>query len=135
MSKLVGKYTHFRSENLDEYFKAVGVPYIPRKMMCASNPTIDISKSDDEKWTINTSTLFRTSTYTFNLGEEYEENMPGVVIKCTANLSDDKLIIECVSPDNSKVLRVYETTDDGMTITYKHEASGKEAVRHFKRTE
>lgn len=50
-------------------------------MMCASNPTIEISKAEDGKWTISTVTAFRTATYTFKLGEEYEETMPGNTLK------------------------------------------------------
>lgn len=100
MVLIEGKYAHEKSENLDEYFKAngkgftyftrhesqvfwyLGVPYIPRKMMCASNPTVEISKSGDT-WTITTSTMFRTIAYTFKLGEEYEERMPGAVLKAS----------------------------------------------------
>lgn len=130
---MVGIYTHTHSENLDDYFKAVGVPYIPRKMMCSSNPTIEISKNEDGQWTITTKTLFRNVSYTFKLGEEYEETMPGATIKSTTIIKDDKLVTECISPDNTTITRIYEFTDTGLTLTYKHEKSGKEAVRHFKR--
>lgn len=59
----------------------IGVPYIPRKMMCMSSPRLEIS-NDDDKWTIRTITMIRTAEVTFTLGEEYEEHMPaGVVLK------------------------------------------------------
>lgn len=64
-----------------------GVPYIPRKMMCASSPLLEIRSNEQGEWTISSSTFFRNVVITFKLGEEYEENMPGgVVIKVSANM-------------------------------------------------
>ncbi|XP_066146254.1 fatty acid-binding protein-like [Euwallacea fornicatus] len=134
MSKITGKYTHAESEGLDEYFKALGVPYIPRKMMCASNPTIEISKTDDDQWTISTSTTFRTSTYTFKLGEPYEETMPGNTLKCTTTIEEEKLITICEGRDDLHITRVYVFSEEGMTLTYLDKKSQKEAIRHFKRS-
>lgn len=56
-----------------------GVPYIARKMMAASTPKMTIEKKDDE-WSITMSTLIRTNTIKFKLGEKYEESMPGGVL-------------------------------------------------------
>lgn len=57
-----------------------GVPFIPRKIMTSSSPTVEITNEGDQ-WTITTSTLLRTVTLQFKLGEEYEEHMPGGLIK------------------------------------------------------
>ncbi|XP_060528788.1 fatty acid-binding protein-like isoform X2 [Cylas formicarius] len=133
MAQMVGKYIHEKSENLDEYFKAIGVPYIPRKMMIASNPTVEVTTSEDGQWSITITTLFRTVSYKFNLGEEYEEHMPGATIKSITTIEGDKLITQCISPDNTHTTRVYSFSEDGLIISYKHEESGKEAIRHFKR--
>lgn len=57
------------------YF-SIGIPWVPRKMMTASSPTIEISVVDGV-WTIKTSTLMSNSSVTFKLGEEYIETMPG----------------------------------------------------------
>lgn len=134
MVQITGKYTHTKSENLDNYFKAVGVPYIPRKMMCSTSPTIEILNNEEGQWTITTATMFRTTSYTFKLGEKYEESMPGNnVIQCVTQLQDDKLITNLVGPDGSETTRTYEFSDEGMTITYKHKASDVEAKRFYKR--
>ena len=53
-----------------------GVPWIARKMMTSSSPTIEISKKDD-KWVVKTSTMMSNSSTTFSLGEKYEETMMG----------------------------------------------------------
>ncbi|KAJ8940637.1 hypothetical protein NQ318_020694 [Aromia moschata] len=133
MVQIEGKYTHEKNENLDEYFKATGVPYIPRKMMCSTKPTLEISKNDEE-WTITVATFFRTMASKFKLGEEYEEEMPGGTLKNTTVLEgDNKLVTKSLGPNNTNIVRTYEFSDEGCTISYKHETSGTEAKRYFKR--
>lgn len=97
MTKFVGTFNNFKNENLDEFYSAIGnfhyniialvyvkfqcfclgIPWVARKMMTASSPTIEISKTDDDKWTVKTSTLMSSTSNTFKLGEEYEETMMG----------------------------------------------------------
>ncbi|KAJ8918869.1 hypothetical protein NQ315_011161 [Exocentrus adspersus] len=132
MVQMQGKYSHQKNENLDEYFKAIGVPYIPRKMMCSTSPTLEITKIDEE-WTISISTLFRTTISKFKLGEEYEEDMPGGTLKNTTTLEGDKLITKSVGPNNTIISRTYEFSDEECIMVYKHEKSGVEAKRYFKR--
>ncbi|XP_076548559.1 fatty acid-binding protein isoform X3 [Osmia lignaria lignaria] len=133
MASIVGTYQHERNENLDEYFKAVGVPYIPRKMMIMSSPRLEIS-NDGDKWTIRTISMIRTVEITFTLGEEYEEHMPnGVTLKNVTAMEGDSLVTTSVGPDNNKLVRKYEVTEDGVVLTMTHEKSGQVAKRYFKR--
>ncbi|XP_033194163.1 sodium/calcium exchanger regulatory protein 1-like [Bombus vosnesenskii] len=133
MVSIVGAYQHESNENLDEYFKAVGVPYIPRKMMCMSSPRLEISNNCD-KWTIRTITMIRTAEVTFTLGEEYEEHMPaGVILKNVTTMEGDNLVTVSVGPDNNKVVRKYEITKDGVVLIMTHEKSGQVGKRYFKR--
>ncbi|CAL7947096.1 unnamed protein product [Xylocopa violacea] len=133
MTSIVGTYQHERNENLEEYFKAVGVPFIPRKVMCMSSPQLEISNVDD-KWTIRTGTMLRTVELTFTLGEEYEEHMPsGVILKNVTTMDEDGLVTISVGPGNNKVVRKYELTEDGLVLTMTHESSGQVAKRYFKR--
>lgn len=106
MASIIGNYSHVKNENLDEYFKAIGiilkfmqinfffnfeiktlkhftgVPFIPRKMMMMTSPRLEISKSEDETWTIKIITTIRTTELTFKIGEKFEESMPaGVTLK------------------------------------------------------
>ncbi|XP_063972355.1 fatty acid-binding protein-like isoform X2 [Diachasmimorpha longicaudata] len=116
MVKIVGKYQHERSENLDEFFRILGVPYIPRKMMSMANPRIEISQNDDE-WTLKNVTMLRTQEIKFKLGEEYEEFMPsGVVLKNTTSLEGDCLVTISIGPDGNKVTRKYEFSDDQLIL-------------------
>ncbi|XP_026670937.1 uncharacterized protein LOC108626820 [Ceratina calcarata] len=133
MASIVGTYQHESNENLDEYFKAVGVPYIPRKMMSMSSPRLEIS-NDGDKWTICTISMFRTAQLTFTLNEEYEEHMPaGVTLKNVTTMEEDGLVTVSVGPDNNKVVRKYEVTKDGVVLIMTHEKSGQVAKRYFKR--
>ncbi|XP_031843562.1 fatty acid-binding protein isoform X3 [Nomia melanderi] len=133
MATIVGSYQHERNENLDEYFKAAGVPYIPRKMMCMSSPQLEILNEGD-KWTIRTISMIRTNELTFTLGEEYEEHMPGgVTLKNCTTMEGDSLVTVSVGPNNNKVIRRYEVTEDGILLTMTHETSGQVGKRYFKR--
>ncbi|XP_011506007.1 PREDICTED: myelin P2 protein-like [Ceratosolen solmsi marchali] len=133
MSSLVGNYQHERNENLNEYFKAVGVPYIARKMMSMTSPRLEIHKSDDDKWTIRSITMFRTLELTFKIEEEFEEEMPsGVILKNTAYLeSDGSIVINSVADSGTKISRKYECKDDQIILTMTHEESGQIAKRYF----
>ncbi|XP_044731676.1 sodium/calcium exchanger regulatory protein 1-like [Chrysoperla carnea] len=134
--KIVGIYKHSRNENLDEYFKAVGVPYLPRKMMLMSSPTLEISySSNDKKWTIKTCTLIRTVELNFTEGEEYEEHMPsGVTLKNVTTLEDGKLVTKSVGPNDTNVTRTYECTENECILTMEHEKSAVVGKRFFTRT-
>lgn len=57
-----------------------GMPYIARKIANNTRPNLEIAKNEDE-WSITVSTLLRTTVSKFKLGEEYEENMPGGILK------------------------------------------------------
>ncbi|XP_011308928.1 fatty acid-binding protein-like [Fopius arisanus] len=135
MAKIVGKYQHERSENLDEYFRTLGVPFIARKMMSVSNPRIEIIQDEDE-WTLKNITMIRTQEVKFKFGEEYEEFMPfGVVLKNTTNLEGDCLVTISTGPDGTKVNRKYQFSDDRMILTMTQEKNGVTCTRFFKRIE
>lgn len=61
----------------DFFFKLqrTGVPYLARKMIGLSHPTMEISQ-EGEKWTIKNISLINTQEVSFYLGKEYEEVMP-----------------------------------------------------------
>jgi len=133
MVQIIGKYQLEKNENLDGFYKAVGVPYVARKMMAASTPVVEISCEDDT-WTIKTSTLIRTTELKFKAGEEYVETMPsGEVLNSTTTLDDDKLTTISRLPDGGQTSRTYSFFDTGMLLTLTHESSGQTAKRHFKR--
>ncbi|XP_018318820.1 fatty acid-binding protein [Agrilus planipennis] len=134
MSLIVGNYVHEKNENLEEFYKAAGIPFIPRKMMLASHPSMQITVNEEGEWSITTVTLVRTHITKFKLGEEYEETMPGnVQIKNVTTKEENKLVTISTGPDGSRSLRIYEFSDTGAVITLRHEPTGVEGRRYFKR--
>jgi hypothetical protein len=141
--KREGTYTFIRNENLDEYFKAIGVPYIPRKMMLATSPTIEVTKTKDEDdtaedegdtWVIKTVTFFRTTIVSFKLNEAYEEEIPsGDILQNVTRSEGDSFITECKNEKLGEFERIFDFTDDGLIITMKSKDKGVQAKRYFKR--
>lgn len=133
MTQLIGKYQLERNENLDGFFKAIGVPFMARKLMAATTPVVDITLKDDT-WTISTSTLIRTNELQFKAGEEYDEVMPsGDVLKNVTTVEDDRLVTVSKVADGSQTTRTYSVIDSGMLLILTHDKSGETAKRYFKK--
>ncbi|XP_022819819.1 fatty acid-binding protein, liver-like [Spodoptera litura] len=131
---IAGKYQHYKNEDIDDYFSAVGVPYMGRKMMAMSSPLMEISV-DGEHMTIKNVSLMRTVENKFKLGEEYIENMPNAKIRSVTTKVDDKKIeTKSVVEDTGAACgRLYEFTDDECVITLTHEKAATPAKRYFRR--
>ncbi|KAG7307479.1 hypothetical protein JYU34_007678 [Plutella xylostella] len=134
MPSIPGKYQHFKNEDIDDYFSAVGVPYLARKMMSMSSPLMEISL-DGDKMTIKSTSMMRTIESTFTLGEEYDEKMPDTTLKSkTVIIGDDELLTESLIPDSEyKTKRHYKFTDEGVVVTLSHDKAARPAKRHYKR--
>ncbi|XP_041977133.1 fatty acid-binding protein-like isoform X2 [Aricia agestis] len=134
MAPVTGKYQHYKNEDIDDYFIAVGVPFIGRKMMSMSSPLMEITL-DGETMTIKNSSLLRTVEHSFKLGEEYEEKMPNTTIKSvTTKINDNEFTTQSVIPETGeKCGRHYLFTDDECIITLTHEKAQKDGKRYFRR--
>jgi len=133
MVQIEGSYKLERNENLEEYFRVVGVPYLGRKMMLASTPTMTVT-FEDETWVFKTVTFFRTVTISFKLDEPYKEEMPSGDILDSVCTKDGDFTFRIKSQQErlGDFERIFDFSDDGVVITMKH-AKGVEAKRHFKR--
>jgi len=132
MSQFEGKFNNTKNENLDEFYTAIGIPWVPRKMMTSSSPTIEIS-SVDGLWTMKTSSLMSSSSNTFKLREEYIETMQGGrTIKNVTRIEDNKIITESES-DRGTSKKVLEFTDDGFIMILTHASTEIVAKRYFTR--
>ncbi|XP_035435936.1 fatty acid-binding protein [Spodoptera frugiperda] len=131
---IAGKYQHYKNEDIDDYFSAVGVPYMGRKMMAMSSPLMEISV-DGDQMAIKNISLMRTVENKFKLGEEYIENMPNAKIRSvTTKLDDKKIETKSVVEDTGAACgRLYEFTDDECVITLTHEKANTPAKRYFRR--
>jgi len=140
MAKLLGSYKLEKNENLDAFYSAAGVPWIARKMMLMSSPTVHVSKekndeNDEEMWLIRTISFTRTMDLSFKLNEPFEDELPsGDVYETVAKMEgDSKFILESSKDDDASFIREYEFSEDGLVMTMK--LSGVEAKRYFKRVE
>ncbi|KAI5644441.1 lipocalin / cytosolic fatty-acid binding protein family domain-containing protein [Phthorimaea operculella] len=136
MPSIPGKYQHYKNENFDEYFSAVGVPYLARKMMAMSSPVMEITL-DGEMMTIKNSSLLRTTEHTFKLGEEYDEKMPTTTIKSTTTIvNDHEMVTNSVIPETGdKTSRHYHFTDEECVVTLTHDKAQTPAKRYFRRVQ
>jgi len=108
-----GTFKLIKSENFDEYMKAIGVGMVLRKMASAATPTTEI-KQDGENWNIKTMTTFKTTEIKFKLGEEFDETTAdGRECKSVITKQDDKTLvhIQNCSGQTLKILR--EFSEDG----------------------
>jgi len=138
MLQIIGSYKLERNENLDEFYQCVGVPWMVRKMMCASSPTMHVTKDEEEQWNFKTVTFLRTIENSFKLDEEYEETMPsGKQFESVTTMEgENKFVTRSKTPEGEEEFtfeRSYEFNDDGMVMTLQSPSSEKVAKRYFKR--
>lgn len=109
------RYKNTESENFDEYMKALGVGFVLRKIGNSVSPTVELKK-DGDKYTLVTSSTFKTSEITFELGKEFdEETLDGRNVKSVVTLEGDKLIHKQGGEPESTIIR--EFTDKDMVAT------------------
>jgi len=140
MVQIVGTYKLERNENLEEYFRVVGVPWFARKMMLTSSPVMTVTQEKDEEgdgegtWVFKTVTFFRTVILSFKLNEAYPEDMPSgdVLESITTRDGDFTFVTKSTHDRIGDFERIFDFDDDGLIITMKH-SKGVQAKRHFKR--
>ncbi|CAG0918462.1 unnamed protein product [Notodromas monacha] len=116
---MVGKWKLVKSENFDEYMKAVGVGMVTRKLANSATPVVDITKVTDDTFNIITSTTFKTTELKFKLNEEFEETT-GDGRKCatTVTWNDDILTQNQVGKGSKGSVITRAFKDDEMTMLY-----------------
>lgn len=110
------KYKLDKSENFEEYMKALGVGMLLRKMGNTVTPTVDLKKEGD-LYTFTTTSTFKTSVISFKVGEEFDEDtLDGRKVKtvCTFD-GDNKLVQEQKGEKPTTIIR--EFTDDELNVT------------------
>lgn len=108
MVAVTGSFKLVKSENFEEYMKAVGVGAVMRKLAATATPTTEITQSGDE-WRIKTMTTFKTTDIKFKLGQEFdEETGDGRKCKSTITLEGNKLVHKQKVGDNWERVREKE---------------------------
>nr|XP_060631517.1 fatty acid-binding protein 5-like [Anolis sagrei ordinatus] len=126
----LGRWRLVNSECFDEYMKMLGVSMPMRKLGAMAKPDVIISK-DGDKFTVKTESTFKTSEFSFILGETFDEDTidgrktqtlitlddnnvltqkqewDGKETTITRKIEDGKLVVECVM-NGVKCTRVYQ---------------------------
>lgn len=131
MAQFEGKYEHIKSENFEEFLRAIGVPMIPRKLVTASNPTVEVTR-EGEYWVIRMATLIRTIEYKFIPGETIQTETMGGMAENVFTF-EENTIKQTQKSDTYTTEVLREFTDEGLVMTLRHLESGTICYRHFKR--
>ncbi|XP_017018623.1 fatty acid-binding protein [Drosophila kikkawai] len=115
MASFVGKkYKLDKSENFDEYMKELGVGLVTRKMGNSLSPTVEVTLEGDT-YTMTTTSTFKTSSISFKLGVEFdEETLDGRNVKSIITLDGNKLTQEQKGDKPTTIVREF---NDGELIT------------------
>ncbi|XP_072164345.1 fatty acid-binding protein, liver-like [Diadema setosum] len=88
----VGKFKLEKSDNFDEFMKALGVGYVLRKVGNSVYPELTISNENDHVKLTSVST-FKTTTLEFDLNKEFQTTtVDGRKVRSTVTLEDKKLV-------------------------------------------
>lgn len=134
MSKITGTYKLYKNENLDNFFAALGLPYLVRKMLPLISPTIEFNV-DGDTMTVKVTSALLTQENKFKLGEEYIEKMPRDTLKSvTLLINDTELVINSVAQSTGyKTNRHYLFSEDEVVETLTHEKATGVTRRFYRR--
>lgn len=135
MANFAGNYKLERNENMDEYFAKVGMPFLIRKAVLMSSPTVSVVKSEDPDfdWIVTISEVLRTVEMKFKFGQEFEENMPMGIWKTTATLESENEIKFQTTTPKGELTRTFTFSDDYLVINLHNTTLDVQGKRHFKR--
>lgn len=126
-----GVWTLEKSENFDEYMKAVGVGFATRVIGNAAKPKQEI-RVDGDKWKITTSTTVSKVVIEFELNKEFDETTAdGRKVKSTCTVDGNKLITNQKGNIDSTIVRDFTADSFVMTLT----AKGVSCKRYYKKQE
>ncbi|KAG5673443.1 hypothetical protein PVAND_003489 [Polypedilum vanderplanki] len=105
------KYTLYKSENFEEYMKALGVGFFLRKIGNNTTPTIWLEKKGDW-YEFHTESTFKTTILRFKLGEEFdEETLDGREVKTIMTLDGNTLTQTQKTEKKSVITREFTETE------------------------
>ncbi|XP_005185799.2 probable fatty acid-binding protein [Musca domestica] len=111
------KYKLDKSENFDEYMKELGVGMVLRKMGNTVTPTVELKK-DGDLYTFTTTSTFKTSSISFKLGEEFdEETLDGRKVKSVCTMDGNTLTQEQKGEKPSTIVREFSDSELITTLT------------------
>ncbi|CDS38171.1 Fatty acid-binding -like protein 2 [Echinococcus granulosus] len=107
MEPFIGTWKMEKSEGFDKIMERLGVDYFTRKMGNMMKPNLIISDLGDGRYNMRSESKFKTSEFSFKLGEQFKE----------------------VTPDSREVMSML-TVEDGVL---KQEQVGKDKTTYIDR--
>ncbi|XP_039425624.1 fatty acid-binding protein 5 [Corvus cornix cornix] len=127
----LGKWCLVSSEGFEEYMKELGVGMAMRKMGSMAKPDVYIIK-DGDTITIKTESTFKTSQFSFKLGEKFEENtLDGRKTQTLVSFKDDGSLIQEQEWDGKKTTITRKLVDGQLVVEC--DMNGVKCVRVYQK--
>ncbi|KAI1288114.1 Fatty acid-binding protein [Halotydeus destructor] len=109
-----GTYKLTKSDNWDEFMAEMGVSADVAAKIKGADVTAEIIQ-DGDSWTLKLTSFFGTKSITFQLGQEFDEERSGGIVKST--VTQDGNTWTQVQVGDKPLTTVREFTDQGITST------------------
>ncbi|XP_058658903.1 fatty acid-binding protein 5 [Ammospiza nelsoni] len=127
----LGKWCLISSEGFDEYMKELGVGMAMRKMGSMAKPDVYIIQ-DGDTITMKTESTFKTSQFSFKLGEKFEENtLDGRKTQTLVSLKDDGSLLQEQEWDGKKTTITRKLVDGKLVVEC--DMNGVKCVRVYQK--
>ncbi|XP_054241409.1 LOW QUALITY PROTEIN: fatty acid-binding protein 5-like, partial [Indicator indicator] len=127
----LGKWCLISSEGFEEYMKELGVGMAMRKMGSMAKPDVYIVK-DGDTITVKTESTFKTSQFSFKLGEKFEEStLDGRKTQTLISLKDDGSLIQEQEWDGKKTIITRKLVDGQLVVEC--DMNGVKCVRVYQK--
>lgn len=95
-----------------------GVNYLIRKMANSTTSTVELVKEDDENFSFNTTSTFRSQALKFKPGVEFiEKRMDGQEVPCIVTFDGNKMIQEQKAEKPVTLIREFSEEEIFLTCT------------------
>ncbi|CAF3706220.1 unnamed protein product [Rotaria sp. Silwood1] len=113
---LKGSWDHVDDENFDEFMKEIGVGWAMRIAAKAVKPRLIISQNDG-KWSIKSESTFKTVSYDFTPGVEFNETTPdGREVTTTITFEGNKWVSTTIDKNGKKSVVTRYVDDSGQQM-------------------
>ncbi|KAF4520218.1 hypothetical protein B566_EDAN009943 [Ephemera danica] len=111
------KYKLVKSENFDDYMKALGVNMVLRKIGQVTSSSMQLLKNDDGSFTLRITSTWKNQDMIFRHGEEFDETTPdGRHCKTVMTLDETTLTQVQKGPPDSTIVRTW--SDDKIITVF-----------------
>lgn len=131
MVQIEGLYHLEKSENFEEFMKALGVGMVMRKLANNAKPSVEFKKNGDN-WIFNTISAVKTTEVKFKLNEPFDDtSLDGRECTTTFTLDGNKLTMLQKGKKGTDCTYIREFTDSGLIMT--GTCNGVSCTRTYKR--